>query len=230
MNSPVVSPVPRPAEFQAHIYDSFLQGRTSDVALRICGSWDAFYKFHRVVLIQAVCTLSLLLLWSSVRLHLLEEFFRDLFTGGFVESEDKGFSPGSRVASGPIELTLYDPNITRAGTWLSFLFYTVRTNRPTIPVLTCISAFEYVLIGSYRPYFNHPLSFIWSIDYVLPGCMAEVLRSLSIQQSFLLHPILSRHPFQILHTLRPSLQATNRQLRASFCPFSPPPFTFPYHP
>ena len=163
MNSPVVSPVPRPAEFQAHIYDSFLQGRTSDVALRICGSWDAFYKFHRVVLIQAVRTLSLLLLWSSVRLHPLEEFFRDLFTGGFVESEDKGFSPGSRVASGPIELTLYDPNITRAGTWLPFLFYTVHTNRPTIPVLTWISAFEYVLIGSYRPYFNHPLSFIWTM-------------------------------------------------------------------
>lgn len=60
MNSPVVSPVPRPAEFQAHIYNSFLQGRTSDVALRIRGSWDATYKFHRVVLIQAVGTLSLL--------------------------------------------------------------------------------------------------------------------------------------------------------------------------
>ena len=60
MNSPIVSPVPRPAEFQAHIYNSFLQGRTSDVALRIRGSWDATYKFHRVVLIQAVGTLSLL--------------------------------------------------------------------------------------------------------------------------------------------------------------------------
>src|SRR5260221_8928395 len=60
MNSPVVSPVPRPAVFQAHIYNSFLQGRTSDVALRIHGSWDATYKFHRVVLIQAVGTLSLL--------------------------------------------------------------------------------------------------------------------------------------------------------------------------
>jgi hypothetical protein len=58
MSSPVVSPVPRPAEFQAHIYNSFLQGRTSDVALRIRGSWDATYKFHRVVLIQAVGALS----------------------------------------------------------------------------------------------------------------------------------------------------------------------------
>src|SRR5712671_6914255 len=54
MNSPISSPSPRPAEFQAHIYNSFLQGRTSDVAIRICASWDAIYKFHRVVLIQAV--------------------------------------------------------------------------------------------------------------------------------------------------------------------------------
>ena len=54
MNSPVVSPRPRPAEFQAHVYNSFLQGTTSDVAIRIRGSWDAIYKFHRVVLIQAV--------------------------------------------------------------------------------------------------------------------------------------------------------------------------------
>ncbi len=57
MNSPASSPVPRPSEFQAHIYNSFLQGRTSDVALRIRASWDAIYNFHRVVLIQAVRTL-----------------------------------------------------------------------------------------------------------------------------------------------------------------------------
>lgn len=56
MNSPASSPVPRPSEFQAHIYNSFLQGRTSDVAVRIRASWDAIYNFHRVVLIQAVCT------------------------------------------------------------------------------------------------------------------------------------------------------------------------------
>ena len=54
MNSPVSSP--RPSEFQAHIYNSFLQGRTSDVAIRICASWNAIYNFHRVVLIQAVGT------------------------------------------------------------------------------------------------------------------------------------------------------------------------------
>jgi hypothetical protein len=114
MNSPVVSPVPRPAEFQAHIYDSFLQGRTSDVTLRIRGSWHAIYKFHRVVLIQAVCTLRPLSPQFSLHLHPSEEFFRDLFTGGFVESEDKS-SPGSRVTSGPIEVE-FDTNITRAST------------------------------------------------------------------------------------------------------------------
>jgi hypothetical protein len=115
MNSPVVSPIPRPAEFQAHVYSSFLQGRTSDVAIRIRGSWDAIYKFHRVVLIQAVCTLSLLLLQRSLHLLPFEDYFRHLFTGGFVESEDKNSTPGPRVASGPIELEFYDTNITRAG-------------------------------------------------------------------------------------------------------------------
>jgi hypothetical protein len=54
MNSPISSP--RPAEFQAHIYNSFLQGNTADVALRIRASWNAIYNFHRVVLIQAVRT------------------------------------------------------------------------------------------------------------------------------------------------------------------------------
>ena len=57
MNSPASSPVPRPSEFQTHIYNSFLQGRTTDVTLRIHASWNAIYNCHRVVLIQAVCTL-----------------------------------------------------------------------------------------------------------------------------------------------------------------------------
>jgi hypothetical protein len=52
MNSPISSP--QPAEFQAHIYNSFLQGDTADVALRIRASWNAIYNSHRVVLIQAV--------------------------------------------------------------------------------------------------------------------------------------------------------------------------------
>lgn len=90
MDSPVSSP--RPSEFQAHIYNSFLQGRTSDVAIRIRASWDAIYNFHRVVLIQA-------------------EFFRDLFTGGFVESES---TQVSSISPGPIEVVFDDANITRA--------------------------------------------------------------------------------------------------------------------
>jgi len=44
-----------------------------------------------------------------------EDYFRHLFTGGFVESEDKDSTPGSRVASGPIDVEFEDTNITRAG-------------------------------------------------------------------------------------------------------------------
>ncbi|KAI9445522.1 hypothetical protein H4582DRAFT_2117801 [Lactarius indigo] len=98
MNSPISSPViPQPAEFQAHIYNSFLQGKTSDVTLRIRASWNAIYNFHRVVLIQA-------------------DFFRYLFTGGFVESEVKGLSLRPGASQGPIEVVFDDTNITRAGT------------------------------------------------------------------------------------------------------------------
>ncbi|KAH9005925.1 hypothetical protein EDB86DRAFT_3061648 [Lactarius hatsudake] len=98
MNSPISSPViPQPAEFQAHIYNSFLQGNTSDVSLRIRASWNAIYNFHRVVLIQA-------------------DFFRYLFTGGFAESEVKGPSLRPSASQGPIEVVFDDTNITRAGT------------------------------------------------------------------------------------------------------------------
>jgi hypothetical protein len=116
MSSPVVvvSPVPRPADFQAHVYNSFLQGRTSDVAIRIRGSWEAIYKFHRVVLIQAVRTLGFFAPTLS-SLTPFEDYFRHLFTGGFIESEDKDSTPGSRVASGPIDVEFDDTNITRAG-------------------------------------------------------------------------------------------------------------------
>ena len=112
MNSPPSSPVPRPSEFQAHIYNSFLQGRTTDVTLRIHASWDAIYNCHRVVLIQAVRTL-FCSFQCSLYLHPFEEFFRDLFTGGFVESESKD-SSGSRTSPGPIHVVFDDPNITRA--------------------------------------------------------------------------------------------------------------------
>ena len=43
-----------PRNLQDHIYASFLEGSTADVALHISGSWHAVYKLHRVVLIQAV--------------------------------------------------------------------------------------------------------------------------------------------------------------------------------
>lgn len=39
---------------QDHLYVSFLEGSTADVALHISGSWSAVYKLHRVILIQAV--------------------------------------------------------------------------------------------------------------------------------------------------------------------------------
>lgn len=48
-----------PADLQSHLYQSFLSGKTADVALRIRGSWHAIYRLHRVVLIQAVRALHL---------------------------------------------------------------------------------------------------------------------------------------------------------------------------
>jgi hypothetical protein len=45
----------------------------------------------------------------SLHLHPFEEFFRDLFTGGFVESESKD-------SSGAIQVVFDDTNITRACT------------------------------------------------------------------------------------------------------------------
>ena len=43
-----------PRNLQDHLYASFLEGSTADVALHISGSWHAVYRLHRVVLIQAV--------------------------------------------------------------------------------------------------------------------------------------------------------------------------------
>ncbi|KAG6814427.1 hypothetical protein H0H92_007430 [Tricholoma furcatifolium] len=82
---------PSPVDIQNHLYASFLEGSTADVALRVHGSWVAIYKLHRVVLIQS-------------------GFFRSLFTAGFAESTPKISS------SGPDEIVIQfdDPNITRA--------------------------------------------------------------------------------------------------------------------
>ncbi|KAF5377221.1 hypothetical protein D9615_006395 [Tricholomella constricta] len=83
---------PSAVDIQNHLYTSFLEGSTADVALRVHGSWDAIYKLHRVVLIQS-------------------GFFRSLFTAGFAES-----SPRLGSSNGPDEIIVHfdDPNITRS--------------------------------------------------------------------------------------------------------------------
>lgn len=43
-----------PVDIQNHLYNSLLEARTADVALRVRGNWEAVYRLHRVVLIQAV--------------------------------------------------------------------------------------------------------------------------------------------------------------------------------
>jgi hypothetical protein len=43
-----------PIDLQSHLYASLLEARTADVALRVRGTWQAVYRLHRVVLIQAV--------------------------------------------------------------------------------------------------------------------------------------------------------------------------------
>jgi hypothetical protein len=50
----MASPGHSPTDLQNHLYASFIEGSTADVALHIKGSWEAIYKLHRVVLIQAV--------------------------------------------------------------------------------------------------------------------------------------------------------------------------------
>jgi hypothetical protein len=54
-------PGPSPAAIQTHLYSSFLEAKTADVTLHVRGTWEAIYRLHRVVLIQAVCLLAFLL-------------------------------------------------------------------------------------------------------------------------------------------------------------------------
>ncbi|KAL0950479.1 hypothetical protein HGRIS_007291 [Hohenbuehelia grisea] len=80
-----------PAAIQHHLYLSFLDGSTADVALHVRGSWNAVYRLHRVVLIQS-------------------GFFRSLFTAGFAES-----SPRRRDSHiEELNIGFDDHNITRA--------------------------------------------------------------------------------------------------------------------
>ncbi|KNZ78178.1 hypothetical protein J132_01703 [Termitomyces sp. J132] len=83
---------PSAADIQNHLYTSFLEGSTADVALCVHGTWDAVYKLHRVVLIQS-------------------GFFRSLFTAGFAES-----APRIVSSTVPEEIVIHfdDINITRA--------------------------------------------------------------------------------------------------------------------
>lgn len=73
---------------QSHLYRAFLDGRTHDVLLHVCGTWEGLYRLHRVVLIQS-------------------GFFKALFDGGFREAD----------GDGKVEVHFDDPNITRAGTY-----------------------------------------------------------------------------------------------------------------
>lgn len=78
-------------DIQRHLYASFLHGRTSDVTLHVRASWQATYKLHRVILIQA-------------------GFFSSLFLGGFAEHSQ----------TDDIHVRFDDSNITRAGMYGNF--------------------------------------------------------------------------------------------------------------
>ncbi|KAI0367497.1 hypothetical protein BV20DRAFT_970461 [Pilatotrama ljubarskyi] len=84
---------PSPNDIQSHLYASFLQRKTADIALRISGSWHAVYRLHRVILIQA-------------------GYFQSLFTSGF--SESKSRQPSHREDADYIDIAFDDLNITRA--------------------------------------------------------------------------------------------------------------------
>ncbi|KAK7687994.1 hypothetical protein QCA50_008364 [Cerrena zonata] len=87
------SNLPVSLDLQRHLYNSFLAQQTSDVTLRVRGSWSAVYRLHRVVLIQA-------------------EFFKSLFTAGFAESKARSSHQSGK--SEWLNIHFDDPNITRA--------------------------------------------------------------------------------------------------------------------
>ncbi|KAG8684111.1 hypothetical protein FRC09_015617, partial [Ceratobasidium sp. 395] len=79
----VSSPPHSPRHIQNHIYQMFLEGQTADVSVVIRGSWEALYRLHRVILIQS-------------------DYFRTLFTNGFLESSrDYRSATGSKLSSPP---------------------------------------------------------------------------------------------------------------------------------
>ncbi|KAG9127367.1 hypothetical protein FRC07_014531 [Ceratobasidium sp. 392] len=90
----VTSPPHSPRHIQNHLYQMFLEGQTADVSVVIRGSWEALYKLHRVILIQS-------------------DYFRTLFTNGFLESSRSYRSAADSTSGDVIELHFDDPNITR---------------------------------------------------------------------------------------------------------------------
>ena len=84
------------SDIQSHLYNSFLTGQASDVCVRISGTFNATYRLHRVVLIQA-------------------GFWKDLFMGGFAESSITRHSRNEPNSGEEVlDIVLDDRNITRA--------------------------------------------------------------------------------------------------------------------
>ncbi|KAG7450725.1 uncharacterized protein BT62DRAFT_1001516 [Guyanagaster necrorhizus] len=118
------SPLPSPQDLQSHLYHAFLDGKTADVALRISGSWHAVYHLHRVVLIQS-------------------EFFRSLFTAGFVEASPR--LPSHYAGPDEINIVFDDHNITRAA--FEVCVSRLYGGGPPLHVCPCL-----------RPTFSRPLT------------------------------------------------------------------------
>jgi hypothetical protein len=105
-----------PQQLQSHFYDAFLSGETSDISLRVSGSWHAVYRLHRLVLTQAVRVIihcaSRPLTGSYVLMDTPSQgFFRSLFTSGFLETSRHVSTMRGEVA---VRFD-HDPNITRPG-------------------------------------------------------------------------------------------------------------------
>lgn len=105
-----------PVDIQHHLYLSFLDGQTADIALKVNGTWRAVYKLHRVVLIQSVCVISCAGIVGALLTGLVafrQGYFKSLFTAGFAESSPR--LNGHHRGPDELEIVLDDRNITRAG-------------------------------------------------------------------------------------------------------------------
>lgn len=122
------APVRPPAfDLQAHLFSSLLQGHTADVSLVVRGSWEAVYKLHRVVLIQAVCRT------ESSTGHMAEQFrmqgfFHSLFqSSGFSETR-RSYRDGNEL-----EVIFDDPNITRPA--FEYVYSQIMSSHPVLTSL-----------------------------------------------------------------------------------------------